>query len=52
MEAIKKKKKKKAIKSDKTSLATWARLRAAGKVPIGAKPNGAEKSGYVRPEDD
>lgn len=29
---------------DATSLATWARLRAAGKAPIGGKPYGAEIS--------
>lgn len=35
---------KKEEKLDPMSLATWARLRSAGKAPIGGKPYGAENS--------
>ena len=40
----KKKAEDESKKFDPVTLATWARLRAAGKAPMGGKPFGAEIS--------
>ena len=50
MASAKKKSKGEGKPLDPMSISTWARIKSAGKAPIGGKPYGAEVSGKKKPK--